>query len=61
MKSKKALIQNHSSQRNFDYQQGVVALKFTLRIDQKNELRDFKELLEKALADVSAEVERKLP
>lgn len=55
---KKPLIQKHEDWRNFDYEQGGTTLKFSLRIDNKNQLRNFKELLEKALADVTAEVER---
>lgn len=55
---KKPLIQKHEDWRNFDYEQGGTTLKFNLRIDNKNQLRNFKELLEKALADVTAEIER---
>ena len=56
---RKPLVQNHSTSKTFDYARGEVALKFTLNTDKKNELRDFKELLEKAVADVSEELKPK--
>ena len=44
--------------RIFTYQKGKCQLLFNLRIDIKNELRDFKQLLEEALEDVSEELSK---
>ena len=56
---RKQLKENHITNRTFDYAQGDVTLKFTLRIDIKNQLKDFKVILEKALEDVTEELERR--
>ncbi len=45
--------------RNFNYTKGNVRLNFTLRIDIKQELKDFKECLEQALKDVNEELNSK--
>lgn len=46
--------------RFFSYKQGECKLSFTLRIDTKQELSDFKDLLEQALKDVKTELEREI-
>lgn len=57
----KNFVQRNTSlvSRTFDYQNGDISLKFTLRIDVKKDLKIFKELLETALKDVTAEIESK--
>ncbi len=57
---RKKLKQNHVTNRTFSYSKGDVSLNFTLRIDIKDQLKDFKELLEKAVEEVSEEIERKI-
>lgn len=58
---RKQLKENHNTTKQFDYSKGDVSLKFGLRIDIKDQLRDFKELLEKALQDLDEEIERNSP
>lgn len=47
------------SKRTFSYTKKGVSLSFTLDLGNKEEMSKFKELLEKALLDVSEEIERK--
>ena len=42
--------------REFRYSKGTTNLKFSLNLDNKNEMKEFKELLEKALKDVEVEI-----
>lgn len=56
---RKQLKENHNITKQFDYSKGDVSLKFSLRIDIKSQLRDFKELLGKALIDVNYELSDK--
>lgn len=58
MMFRKTLKENNTTSKQFDYSQGDVSLKFTLRTDIKSQLKDFKLLLEKALSDVISELER---
>lgn len=46
--------------REFRYSKGTTNLKFSLNLDNKTEMKEFRELLEKALTDVSEEIEREL-
>ena len=46
------------SSREFRYSKGTTNLKFSLNLDNKTEMKEFKELLEKALKDVEEEIER---
>lgn len=58
-KIKKTTVQNNSTtSRNFSYKKGDVVLEFNLRTDIKNQLKDFKELLEVALLEVTSEIEK---
>lgn len=43
--------------KEYSYQIGGVALKFTLRTDVKSELKAWKELMERAMVDVVADIE----
>ena len=56
MSNKKLLIKNHIENKSFNFSKGNVNLSFTLRIDIKSELQDFKELLEQAIIDVDKEL-----
>lgn len=47
----------HIENKKFVYTKNNVNLSFTLRIDVKNELADFRDLLAKAIEDVDAELE----
>ncbi len=58
--NKKNLIVNNTTSKNFSYTKGEVSLNFNLMTDIKTQIKDFKELLTKALIDVSEELERKL-
>jgi hypothetical protein len=55
----KILKKQHTDSRAFSYAKGNVQLNFTLRTDIKQELKDFKEVLQAALVDVDAEIEAK--
>ena len=57
---RKQLKVNNEDWRNFNYSKGDTTLKFNLRIDIKSQLKDYKELLEKALLDVSEEIDREI-
>jgi len=46
------------SSREFRYQKGTTNLKFVLNLDNKSEMREFKELLEKAHKDVTEEINK---
>lgn len=49
---------DHTQQRNFGYKRNNVQLAFTLRVDIKQELKDFLELLKVATEEVTAELEK---
>ncbi len=54
----KPLMQSETIQRKeYVYTLGTVQLKFTLRTDVKAELKAWKELMEKAMVDVKADLE----
>lgn len=42
--------------KTFSYSKNKVNLSFTLRIDQKQELKDFKDLLQEAIKDIDKEL-----
>lgn len=56
MSNKKLLIKNHIESKSFNFSKGSVNLSFTLRIDIKSELQDFKELLDQAVIDIEREL-----
>lgn len=56
MSNKKLLTKNHIESKSFNFNKGSVNLSFTLRIDIKSELQDFKELLDQAVIDVNKEI-----
>lgn len=47
---------DNKTTKNFSYTKGKVSLNFTLRIDIKNELKDFLELLKVAQKEVESEL-----
>jgi hypothetical protein len=57
---KKELKEDHVVNKTFNYSKDEVKLIFTLRVDNKSQLKDFKELLTKALEDISGEIEREI-
>lgn len=58
MMFRKQLKENHEDWRNFNYSKGDTTLSFRLRTDIKSQLKDYKELLAKALEDVEAELNK---
>lgn len=44
--------------RQFSYSKNKVNLGFTLRTDVKSELKDFRDLLEKAIEDINKELKK---
>lgn len=54
---KKILTREHVESKTFSYKKGTVQLSFTLRVDVKQELKDFTECLEAALKDVAQVLE----
>jgi len=54
----KKLIINNSLVKNFSYTKGEVSLVFSLQIDTKEKLIDFKGCLEIALEEISEEIEK---
>lgn len=59
MSNDKTLNRNHIENKSFSFCKGNTNLNFTLRIDVKSELQDFKELLEHALLDVRGEIDKR--
>lgn len=56
-KNKYQILSETKTLKSFSYQRGTVSLGFTLNVDTDTEVKDFKLLLEKAVADLSALVE----
>lgn len=54
---KKILQREQQENRTFNYTKGNVRLNFTLRVDIKQEMKDFIECLEAALSDVNKALE----
>jgi len=54
----KKLIINNSLVKNFSYTKGEVSLVFSLQIDTKEKLIDFKSCLEIALEEINEEIEK---
>lgn len=54
--STKITSRDHVERKEFNYTRNGVGLNFTLRTDIKQELKDFLELLNEAIKDVSAEI-----
>lgn len=50
--------QDHTTRKNFKYEKEGIALSFTLRVDVKNELKNFEDLLIVALEDVREELKK---
>jgi len=57
-KLKNTIKNNSTTSKNFSYQKGEVKLDFNLRTDTKNQLKDFKDLLEVALQEVNEEIKK---
>ena len=53
---KKQIIQDHTTRKEFSYSKGKVSLKFVLNLDNKSEIKDFKDLLETALEEIEREI-----
>lgn len=47
---------DNKTTKNFSYSKGKVSLSFTLRLDVKNELKDFLELLKVAQKEIELEL-----
>jgi hypothetical protein len=56
--TKNILKKDHTAQRNFNYEKGKVSLKFALRTDIKQDLKDFRECLEAAITEVDEEINK---
>jgi len=53
---KKIIVKGSSLKREFSYAKGTVTLNFTLRIDVKQELKDFKDLLLEGVKDIDTQI-----
>jgi len=53
---KKIVKTNNTTSKNFDYSKGDVSLKFSLRTDIKQQLKDFSEILKVAILEVDNEI-----
>ena len=49
---------NNTTSKNFSYSKGSVSLNFSLRIDIKQELKDFLELLKVAQEEITKEIKK---
>lgn len=54
----KPFKRNNKVTKDFDYSQGDVSLRFSLRIDVKKEMKDFVELLKVAIQEVEEELKK---
>lgn len=52
--------ENLETKKTFSYKKGTVNLSFTLNVDNKSEMKVFKELMLKALQDIDLEIEREI-
>jgi len=52
------LTENHSTHKQFNYTKGEVSLSFSLKINNKGQMEDFKEILTKALSDLKIELDK---
>lgn len=60
MAKNKAFVEaNHTQSKSFSYKKGGVTLSFSLRVDIKQEMKDFVELLERAVVEVGEEFAKK--
>lgn len=57
-KNKKKVESTNTIQKNFSYKKGEVVLNFTLRTDEKTQLKDFQEILLMASKEVQEEIEK---
>jgi len=57
-KNKKKLQSNNTTNKNFSYSKGDTTLKFSLRVDIKEELIDFLECLNEATNEVKKEINK---
>lgn len=55
---KKRIRETHITNRTFNYSKNGITLGFALRVDIKDQLKNFKELLLKALEDVEQEINK---
>ena len=55
---KKLVIKDIQETKLFTYKRGKVSLQFSLRIDIKQELKDFKECLKSAIEDIEEELNK---
>ena len=58
MKKQNTMSDTSKVTKSFNYRNGTISLDFNLRIDIKNDLKVFKELLETALKDVTEEINK---
>ncbi len=58
LNSKKTLIKNTIENKTFSYSKGKVKLNFVLRIDIKEEMKNFIELLQEAKTDVQTQLDK---
>lgn len=56
--SKKMTTRNHVERREFGFKRGDITLNFKLRVDIKEELKDFLELLKEAISDVEETIKK---
>jgi len=59
MPKKTNLQVGHTTSKTYSYQLGGVALNFTLRTDEKREMRDFLVLLKRAVEEVATDLGEK--
>lgn len=57
-KNQKPVTSERIERATFTYAQGNTKLEFTLRVDIKKELEDFKQCLEAALQDINNQLEK---
>jgi len=53
---RRMLKREHKLNKTFSYAVGDITLSFTLRVDVKDELEDFKRMMEVAMADIDEEL-----
>ena len=61
MANKKILTATSVENKKWDYENGGVRLNFTLRVDIKEEMKNFLEMLKRAQADIESELTKRFP
>lgn len=61
MANKKGITATNVEHKRWNYENGGVSLGFTLRVDVKEEMKNFLEMLKRAQQEIEAEITKRFP